>query len=331
MTGDRLERLADELLLIIRQKPRTPFTHKLLARRLKTGRDEIDAAMKLLAGWDYRLTLSNRRGISFITAPDYLTSTEIGYRLKTARIGKSIHAFKSVKSTNDLAALMAEGGAPEGTVVTAEEQTRGRGRLGRNWHSPAGTGIYVSIILRPKFKPERAPGLSIVTALALADVLNSYCPEDVQIKWPNDLLIRGRKVAGILTELSAERDRISHVIVGVGINVNQGVGNFPDELRQSASSLRRVLKRKINRVELLQRFLLRLEKEYAAYRSHGLKKAHARVKKLSSLLGNKVTVKTGTKRLTGRAVDIDKDGRLVLETDDGRIAITAGEVTVVKG
>ncbi|RME19205.1 MAG: biotin--[acetyl-CoA-carboxylase] ligase [Candidatus Zixiibacteriota bacterium] len=330
MNPKQREDLADALLAVIRRKPGTPFETDKLARKLKVTTDELNAAVLQLADWDYRLRHSRRRGVTFVDAPDYLTATEIGWGLKTERIGNVIHAFKTVKSTNDLAMQLAESGAPEGTIVTAEQQTRGRGRLGRSWHSPPGTGIYVSIILRPRFKPERAPGLSIMTALALAEVINRYCPGETHIKWPNDLLLGNRKAAGILTELSADRGRIHHVIVGVGINVNQGVGHFPEGLRDTATSLRRFLKRKVRRVELLQRFLRRFEREYAEYRRHGLRKAQARLKRYSSLLGSEVVVRSGPSTIAGTAADIDRDGRLILLTPDSRRAISAGEVTVVK-
>lgn len=324
------EELAESLLVIIRRKTGESYQYEQLCKKLGTDSSGIDAAISILASWGYKIRAKKSEGIRLISLPDALTDIGISSKLKTKFIGHIIHAYNSIKSTNDRASQMAEAGAAEGTIVVAEKQTKGRGRLGRTWHSPSGTGIYLSIVLRPKFRPEQAPGLSIMTALALAETVNIYCPGKTFIKWPNDVQIGKRKLAGILTELSADKRGINFVIVGVGINVNHGVGHFPDELKDSATSLRRVLRRKVNRVELLQSFLRQFEKEYLAYQKDGLKKAHSRIKRYSSLLGREVIIRSGRKQTNGKAVDIDSSGRLILETESGRIAIMAGEVTVVK-
>lgn len=330
MEAAALENAAEKLLAFIRKKPGEYFELARLMSRLSLQRVDLDEAISLLASWDYKLRLRKRKGVCFISAPDSLTDIEIQHHVRTKKIGRIVHAYNSLKSTNDLAAKMAESGSPEGTLVVAETQTRGRGRLGRVWYSPPGTGIYLSIILRPAFSPESAPGLSVMTALALAETINSYCPGETHLKWPNDVLIGRRKTAGILTELSADRGKINHVIVGVGINVNQGVGHFPEEIRAHATSVRRATKRKVRRVELLVAFLKQFEKEYAAYKKERLNKARPRLKKFSSLLGKEVTVRSGRTRTNGLATDIDANGRLILETKTGRVTISAGEVTIVK-
>lgn len=324
------EQAAEMLLAIIRKKPGQYFEPDRLMNRLSLDRDLLDEAVALLASWDYKLRLRQRKGVCFVSAPDSLTDIEIQHHLRTKEIGRVVHAYNSLKSTNDLAAQMAESGSPEGTLIVAETQTRGRGRLGRVWYSPPGTGIYLSIILRPTFPPESAPGLSVMTALALAETINEYCPGETYLKWPNDVLIGRRKTAGILTELSADRGKINHVIVGVGINVNQGVGHFPEEIRGQATSVRRATKRKVRRVDLLVAFLKQFEKEYSVYQIAGLKKACPRLKKFSSLLGKEVAVRSGRTRTNGLATDIDASGRLILETKAGKVTISAGEVTIVK-
>jgi BirA family biotin operon repressor/biotin-[acetyl-CoA-carboxylase] ligase len=250
----RFENLADDILLTIRSRPGRMRTLASLMARFQIGAEDLSLALQQITDWGYRVK-RDRKGVTFLDAPDLLTDTEIGYRLKTKCIGRTIHAYNSVHSTNDIAARLASEGAPEGTIVTSEIQTKGRGRLSRSWHSPPETGIYSSIILRPKFASEQAPGLSIMTALALADTIETYCPDQTKIKWPNDVLISGRKVAGILTELSAEGRRIEHVVIGVGINVNHRAEDFPEELRSIATSVRRVTRRKQSRVELFQKFL----------------------------------------------------------------------------
>jgi len=322
--------IAETILAVIRKKPGEYIQSGTLMKRFSLEKATLDDAVALLASWDYKIRLRKGNGICFVSAPDSLTDIEIQHHLKSKTIGRVVHAYNSIKSTNDLAAQMAESDVPEGTLVVSETQTKGRGRLGRTWYSPPGTGIYLSIILRPKFPPETAPGLSVMTALALVETINGYCPDETFLKWPNDVLIGRRKTAGILTELSADRGKINHVIVGVGINVNQGVGHFPDEISAIATSIRRATKRKVRRITLLADFLKRFEKEYAAYRKDGLKKACPRLKKYSSLLGETVTVRSGRTRTSGLATDIDSHGRLILENKSGSVTISAGEVTIVK-
>lgn len=322
--------LAQSLLRLIRHKPGTLFTFRALIQQLKAHEEQIVRAARLLATWDYRITLRVSSGLTFISAPDHLSALEIEHRLRTTRIGRVIHSFRSVQSTNDLASAQADAGALEGTIVVADQQTKGRGRLGRVWYSPPETGIYLSIILRPPIPTEDAPGLSLMTALALADTLAKYCPDAVQIKWPNDVLLGGKKVAGILTELSADKNKIIHVIVGVGINVNHGVGHFPDELKSTATSVRRHNKRKVNRVELLALFLRKFEGEYQKYRKGRLTSSQRRLRRYSSLLGKEVTVIAANHKTIGVAEDIDARGRLILKVGSQLVPITAGVVTIQK-
>ncbi len=325
----RLESLADDILLAIRSRVGRTRTIASLVGRFHVTEEEIIRALQQIIEWGYRLKRDHHE-VTYLDAPDFLTATEIGYKLKTRIIGRIIHAYHSVKSTNDIAARLASEGAPEGTIVTSEIQTKGRGRLSRSWHSPPEIGIYASIILRPDFASERAPGLSIMTALALADTIETYCPDKTKIKWPNDVLISGRKVAGILTELAAEGQRIEHVVIGVGINVNHRADDFPEELRSTATSVRRVTRRKQSRVELFQRFLVRLEKEYNGYKKRGLSTSRTRLRWYSSLIGHQVKLAMGRKIIEGTALDIGADGSLILETEQGQIALSSGEVTVVK-
>ncbi|MBU0983721.1 MAG: biotin--[acetyl-CoA-carboxylase] ligase [candidate division Zixibacteria bacterium] len=330
MDHPALEHLADRLIEVTRLKPGTLIDWKSLTGRLDVSVESLLEAAALARSWGYTLKVRQSRGIEFVKPPDLLSETEILHGLKTKWLGRPISAFRSVASTNDLAAQLAESGALEGSMVVAEQQTKGRGRLGRVWFSAPGDGIYVSLILRPDFAPAQAPGLSLMTAVALADAVASLGKVDVKVKWPNDVLLGGRKTAGILTELSAEGEHINHVVVGVGINVNQGVGAFPSEIRKIATSLRRAFGRKVDRVAFLQTFLACFEKEYDTYKTHHLKKAHARIRKYSSLIGKEITVKSGKRMITGLVTDIAVDGSLVMQTPDGVLNLTAGEVTVVK-
>ena len=324
-----IEKLADELLLKIRRRPGRAISLTYLGKLLKVEPDELRSALTLLKELGYKIR-KQKNTVKFVAPADSLTDVEIGYQLKTKVIGRKTYAYRSVKSTNDIAAGMAQSGEPEGTIVTAEEQTRGRGRLGRSWHSPPGCGIYVSIILRPKFKPELAPGLAVMTALALAETISEVSKGETKIKWPNDILIGGRKAAGILTELSAEKNRVDYVVIGVGVNVNHKADDFPPELSSIATSLRVANRRKVGRVDLLKRFLVNFEKEYRRYQKGQLSASRKKIRSYSSLLGSHVRLRFGNRIVEGTAVDIDRTGALIIEMDGKRRTITSGEVTVVK-
>ncbi len=329
MERSSLDEPADELIAFLRADPSASYSLADLAGELGRSSEEIQAALARAVSWGYQISDYQSR-IAFLEAPDLLTDTELSYNLPTKVIGKNILAYRQVKSTNDIAKERAEAGAPEGTVVVAEEQTLGRGRMGRAWHSPAGKGAYVSIVLRPPFPPARAPGMSLMTALALAATLEEHTPGRVSIKWPNDVLVQSRKVAGILTELSADQSRIAYVIVGVGININQDRDEFPAEIRHLATSVRIVHGKPVNRVRLLQRFFTAFEVLYQEYTEHGLAKSIGRLRDLSSLLGMHVRLSTGKRFIEGTAVDITESGSLVLEQGETRTEVSCGEVTVVK-
>ena len=324
-----LDKLADDILLKIRGYTERFFGVERLAQSFGVEENAIRAALASVRKWGYKLRIDGDQ-VQFRSAPDSLTATEIHYGLKTRRLGGQIYAYRSVKSTNDVAAQLAREGEPEGTLVVADAQSRGKGRLGRQWHSVPGHGIYMSLILRPKIEPTRAPGLSIVAALALAETLETYEPGPVQIKWPNDVLIAGRKTAGVLAELTTDNGGVDFVIVGVGINVNHRAGDFPEEIRDWATSLRRATGRKQSRVELIQRFLVSLEKEYDRYLKSGLKPSQKKLRMLSSLIGKRVTLAEGRRRIEADVIDIDTDGRLVINSGGVETAIQSGEVTIVK-
>ncbi|MEE9442233.1 MAG: biotin--[acetyl-CoA-carboxylase] ligase [candidate division Zixibacteria bacterium] len=331
MNKQNLNDVSDNLVDIIRRRPDYFYTFAYLKRKLEIDEDLLAKAIALLRQTGYRIETRKDTHCAFKSAPDLLLRAEILHGLKTKKMGRNVHAFQSVQSTNIIARQMAETGAVEGTIVVAEEQTRGRGRLGRKWFSSNGKGIYLSIIIYPDIRPTMAPGLSIMTALALADTISDYGAPSVNIKWPNDCLINGRKTVGILTELSAEIGKVHYVIVGVGINVNQQREDFPEDIRKRATSVGAELKRKLSRVELLQNFLYQFEKDYRVYQKSGLKNLRKRIVKYSNLIGSFVSLGQKDEIISGIARDIDTEGRLILELPDGnRKAFNAGEVTVIK-
>lgn len=279
--------------------------------------------------WGYRFR-SGSGWRQFHSAPDALLDTELAYGLKTKRFGKVIHAYRQVKSTIAIANTFADDGAPEGALVIAEKQTQGRGRLGRSWHSPEGVGAYLSLIVRPRFAPVDAPALSIVSALAYVEAVKKETGIEAQVKWPNDVTIRGRKVAGILTELTTSRDRIDHIVISAGMNLNHTREHFPKNLREKASSLRIARGKKVDRVAIVRRFLEILERRYQQYIDNGFGALRRKLLKCSSLIGNDVMVlgARGYQPIYGQVFDIDEHGRLVVDTIDGRQTLLSGEVTL---
>lgn len=328
MTTTRLT--ADQLLTTVRRAKNKTLAVPPLLKKYALEKSELDAIIKTIRSWGYKLRYTSKL-IKLLSTPDALIDTEIRYGLKSRLIGQKLHSYQTVKSTNTIAANLAEQGEAEGTIVTSEQQTKGKGRLGRSWESPPQTGIYLSIILRPTFKPEQAPGIAIMTALALAETAVKFTDGRVQIKWPNDLLIEKKKAAGILTELHADNNKINYIIVGVGINVNQTASDFPDSLKKNATSFRRINKRKLNRVELLQAFLCQFEKLYFKYKKTGQLSSLSKIRSYSSLIGKPVELQNGNIKINGIAKDIDPTGALIVQFPDGTMQpIRSGEVTVVK-
>ena len=331
MNNPDLNTLCDRILITLRRRPTHRFPLKSLAQRHKCPERMVVSAVESLRRSGYRIIKTRRGEYRFVAAPDRLLAPEVTWGLKTSQIGKTVYAYKSVRSTNSVAAQLAEAKVPEGTIVVAESQKKGRGRLGRSWFSPEAKGIYLSIILYPDINPAEAPGLSLVTAVALADTISGFTGLDIDVKWPNDCLIGGRKVAGILTELSADVGHVNHVIIGVGINANHRRRDFPLYLAPMATSLRAETRKQVRRVELLQQFLARFEKLYQRFRKSGLKGMRKQILQYSDVvIGKQVSLDMSGLVITGVAVDIDTNGNLILETAAGRRAFNAGEVTLQK-
>jgi BirA family biotin operon repressor/biotin-[acetyl-CoA-carboxylase] ligase len=264
-------------------------------------------------------------GYRLIKTPNLLLPYEVKKGLKTKFMGKDIHYFKEVDSTNDVAKYLAENGAEGGTVVVAEIQNRGKGRRGKTWISPPG-GVWMSIILRPDIPPSKAPQLTLVTGVAVAETLKKELKLDVGIKWPNDILIGNKKVCGILTEVNASINKVNYVVVGIGIDMNVDVPLFPPDLQKGATSLKNELDTEINGAILVQKFLLNLEKLYNQFTDGKFPDILNEWRFLSKTIGNKVEVRTRGKTIRGDAVGINKDGILILELDDGSLRkIISGE------
>ncbi len=250
--------------------------------------------------------------------------------LQTRMLGRTIFCFGSVGSTNDRAHVLAESGAVDGTLILAEEQTRGRGRRGRDWHSSPGRGIWLSLILRPEFPATQAPGLSLVAGLSLAETIEDFAGISAEVKWPNDCLVNNKKTAGILTELSAEKQKINYIVLGMGVNLAHRNTDFPPELRDIATSVEVEANRAIDRVGFLQNLLLHLEKNYDRFSLEGLTPLIEPYSSRCNLIGCQITTQIGAKSITGKALRIDDSGALVIESNGRETPLTAGEITQIR-
>ncbi len=273
----------------------------------------------------YRIDLRHARGYRLIAVPDRLTELEIGPLLSTNDIGRVVCAFEEVVSTNDIARQLAEDGAPHGTLVIAESQTHGRGRHGRRWVSRAGENLTFSLVLRPELSPNRAAETTLVAAVAAVAELRA-AGFDAAVKWPNDLLVNGRKVGGFLCEMSAEEGRLRFLVLGVGINVN--ATEFSPELESRATSLRLARGEPIPRALLLAAILGSLEGWLDVHGTEGFGPIRERTREWSATLGQQVRIDEAGRVVAGLAVDIDESGALLVRNAAGETErIWAGDIS----
>jgi BirA family biotin operon repressor/biotin-[acetyl-CoA-carboxylase] ligase len=250
--------------------------------------------------------------------------------LKTKLFGRVLLCFDKITSTNDLALELAMAGAEEGTVVIAETQTKGRGRMGRRWVSSSTRSITFSIVLRPKLHADEMSEITLSAAVGVAKTLEKWRLKP-DIKWPNDLLISGKKVCGILTEMGHKKDKIGTVILGVGINLNQRPVDFPPELREKATSLYLASSKRINRKRFFQELLYQLETSYELVKERRFSKVLGEWKKRSMTIGRQVKVTQGYRTFFAQVTDVDEKGALLLRTDAGMMErLTSGDVELLK-
>ncbi len=303
-----------------------------LSQKLGISRAAIWARIEALRELGYEIEASPHQGYRLLSAPDVLHADDLGWRLEDKRrIGRDIRVFEQTTSTNDVIEKMARDGAKEGAVVFAESQTQGRGRLGRLWLSPARKGLWFSVLLRPNLSPQAATQLTVVSAVAVRRAIEQQTGLRAEIKWPNDILIKGKKVAGILTELSAELDRIKYVLVGIGVDVNLAKEDFGPELTSQATSLQIELGRPVVRAELAAAILRELDKEYGRVLAGQFGAVADEWEKYCSTLGQRLVIILGNRRIAGRAEALGEDGALLLRTEHGHLErIVGGDVRLEK-
>lgn len=309
--------LDDEILQILRKSPNTFFSGEEISHRLKVSRTAVWKRIARLRAMGYAIEASTRLGYRLIQSPDLLIPLEVEPLLKTQWMGKTLHHFQTLDSTNSKAYELALHGAEEGEVVITESQTKGRGRLERSWYSPPFLNLYLSVILRPKIPPQQASLFTLLAAIATADAIKQVSGLSPLIKWPNDVLLRDRKVAGLLNEIHSEMDRIHFVILGIGVNLNMEEKDFPKEIQATATSLRMEIGRPISRKEFLQSLLSELEAWYTIFIKQGGQIILNAWRERAQIKGRDVRVSSFGETLLGRAVDIDSDGALILETENG--------------
>jgi BirA family biotin operon repressor/biotin-[acetyl-CoA-carboxylase] ligase len=303
-----------------------------LSQQLGVSRAAIWARIEELRRLGYDIEASPHLGYRLLGAPDLLHADDLMSRLgQTKIIGRDIRVFERTTSTNDVIEKLARDGVKEGAVVFAESQTNGRGRLGRKWMSPERKGLWFSVLLRPDLRPQEITQLTVVAATALWRAIHEQTGLRPGIKWPNDILVRGRKTAGILTELTAELDRVKHVILGIGVDVNLGAGDFPSELRRLATSLKLELGRPVSRSELATAILRELDRDYARVGAGDFASVADEWEEHCTTLGRQVAIRIGDRQIRGRAEALGEDGALLLRTEHGHLErIIGGDVTLEK-
>jgi BirA family biotin operon repressor/biotin-[acetyl-CoA-carboxylase] ligase len=319
----------EKILNLLRSANSGYISGEELARKCGISRTMVWKHIKSLEREGFGIEAVPSQGYKITTMPDILRQSDIKPGLKTRVMGKAIHLLSEVASTNTLAMELAASGKPEGTVVIAEMQTGGKGRLGRKWISPKGN-LYLSVVLRPNVPMHKAPLITLMGAVAVASAIRTTCGLAAGIKWPNDILVSGKKVSGLLTEMSAEQDRIRHIVLGIGVDVNMEMVELPPEVRSLTTTLAAEAGAKINRTTLLQQLLRDLESWYQKFLTNDADILEA-WKQLNMTVGNRVTVSGAGETLAGLAQGVDKEGRLIVRLDDATMrTVAAGDVTIVK-
>lgn len=298
-----------------------------ICEKLGVSRTAVWKVIRQLQEEGYQVDAARSRGYRIIDGPDVMTAEEVESLLDTEWAGKPVVYYPETDSTNIRIRHLGDEGAPHGTLAVADRQTAGRGRRGRTWESPGGSCIYMSILLRPDLAPEKAPMLTLVMACGVAEGIMDFADVKVQIKWPNDIIVSGKKLAGILTEMSTQVDYINHVTVGVGINVN--VQNFPEEI-QTATSLLSETGTQTKRAPVIAAVMKHFEENYKIFMQ--TEDMSGLMEKYSSLLvnqGREVLILEKDAEYKAYAEGINQKGELVVRREDGTVEnICAGEVSV---
>lgn len=312
----------EKILDFLKRKPGY-ISGDQISQRLGITRQALWKHIQALKDSGYDIIAVPHLGYKLVSSPDRLLPCEVTRHLNTKFIGKKVYYFDTASSTMDIALQLGIKGSSEGTLILAETQTKGRGRLGRNWFSPKYKGIYFSLILRPKTSLHQTPILTLMSAVSICEAIKEKTGITSQIKWPNDILIQHKKLGGILTELNAEIDLSRFIVIGVGLNVN----NDKKTLTAGATSLREQKKEEISRLDLLQEILRKIEDNYLVFQKKGAGPIIDKWREWSVSLGRRVKVVYQKQHIEGQSLDIDVDGGLLIRNDAGLTQkVMAGDV-----
>jgi BirA family transcriptional regulator, biotin operon repressor / biotin---[acetyl-CoA-carboxylase] ligase len=323
--------LRESVLLALKTKSGEWLSGEALSATLQVSRTMVWKQVKLLQTEGYEVESSSKKGYRLMASPDILSPDEVCPGLTSEVFGRQDYVYyPTIDSTNKQARILATEGYPEGTVVVADMQTDGRGRRGRSWYSPAGQGIYMSLILRPRLPLKEISRISLMIAVAIAETLEAELNLPARIKWPNDILIHNKKIAGILSEAVTDMDGIEYIVIGIGLNINNPADDFPDDFRTHPTSVLAEKQRPVSRVKLLQGLLVRLEDHYSKLQRGEFADTLAIGKSLSMVIGQEVRLETSNGLVVGQAVDIDDNGFLLVYDESGvRHTVMSGEIEVL--
>ncbi len=326
--GEAIPNGSDELVLAFLAEAGEEFVSgEAISDKLGLSRAAVWKHVNGLRSQGYRIEAVPARGYRLVEIPDRLTPLELRPLLGTHDLGQVLHWFEEIPSTSDHAKALAEEGAVHGEVVVAERQTAGRGRRGRSWSSPARKNLYISVVLRPQLPPQRTPEITLVASVALCDVVRQAGIE-AGIKWPNDVMSRGRKLAGILTEMAAEPDAVQWVVLGIGANLNASPEDFPQELRETATSVAIERGQPVPRALFTAALLGHLEEWLERHAAEGFDVIRKAWCERSVTLGRQVRVSTDGRDIEGVAESIDDTGALLVRADDRLERVVAGDVVL---
>lgn len=317
----------DQILSLFRRQPGEFISGQNICAELNISRAAVWKQVEMLRDHGFDIEAQRSRGYRLLGGPDLLLAAEIENGLQTEIVGRSLHCHEELDSTNAKARQLADEGAVDGMVVIADRQSAGRGRLGRRWESPPSVNLYCSILLRPQIPVQQAPQLTFLSAVAVAESLNHLYDLPARVKWPNDILIDGAKIAGLLNEMNAETEQVHSVVLGVGINLNMTAEQFPAEIIYPATSVLLETNKVIDRAAFAREFLQRLDGYYCEFLSEGFVPIRRRWEALCDLMNQQVQIDQNPGLLQGTVVGLDSDGALRVQLDSGKVErILAGDV-----
>ncbi len=320
----------DKILNLFRLSPDQYISGQQISRSLDISRSAVWKQVKVLRELGFDIEAKHSRGYRLLAAPDLLLAADIENELNNQLIGRSVISLPETDSTNIQVRRLAEDGAHEGTILVADRQSAGRGRLGRRWESPSGVNLYCSILLRPEIPVQQAPQLTFLSAVAVAETLSDVCQIPAEVKWPNDILVGGAKIAGLLNEMNAETEQIHFVILGIGINLNMEVDQFPKDIKYPVTSVLLESGKPVDRLLFMRELLQRLDGYYSEFLAEGFGPIRSRWEKLFFMMNKKVEVDLGRSVLCGTVVGLDAEGALRVQSDQGQVErIIAGDVSLV--